>query len=135
MKKILMIILPLLLISGCTSKEVYNEVSYKKLNEMLENKESFVLVIGSSECSHCESYKLTMKDVVDKYKITINYIDIFKLSDTERAKLNNKFSYSGTPTTVFVEKGKEENAQFNRINGAKDYETIVKKLKKNGYIK
>lgn len=135
MKKIIMIMISCLLLSGCGQKDPYKEVSYNNLNCMVEDKESFVLVIGSSECSHCVDYKTTMKDVVKKHNVTIHYIDISKLNSTELAKLRNKFSFTGTPTTIFVEDGKEKDAQFNRINGAKDYDTIIKRLKKNNYIK
>lgn len=135
MRKFLIILFSCLLLVGCTDNGPYKEVSYKEFDQMIKSKDSFVLVIGSSECSHCVDYKLTMKDVVKKYKVTIHYIDISKLNSKELAKLRNKFSFTGTPTTIFVEDGKEKDAQFNRINGAKDYETIVNRLKKNGYIK
>lgn len=135
MKKIIMIMISCLLLSGCGQKDPYKEVSYDTLNRMVEEKESFVLVIGSNDCTHCADYKTTMTDVVKRYKVTIHYIDVSKLDSNQVAKLRNKFSFTGTPTTVFVEKGKEKDAQFNRINGAKDYDTIIKRLKKNNYIK
>lgn len=135
MKKIIVVIITCLFLSGCGQKDPYKEVSFDTLNAMIEKKESFVLVIGSSDCTHCADYKTTMKDVVKRNKVTIYYIDVSKLNSTEFAKLRNKFSFTGTPTTIFVEDGKEKDAQFNRINGAKDYDTIIKRLKKNNYIK
>ncbi len=134
MKKVIALIITCLFLSGCGQNEPYKEVSFDALNQMIEEKESFVLVIGSSDCTHCADYKTTMRDVVKRYKVTIHYIDVSKLDSKEVAKLSNKFSFTGTPTTVFVEKGKEKDAQFNRINGAKDYDTIIKRLKKNNYI-
>ena len=92
------------------------------------------MVIGSSQCTHCASYKSTMTDIVKKYKIDVFYIDIYQLSEEEMAKLNNKFAFTGTPTTVFVEDGKENDPQFNRIDGAKNFDYIVEKLRKNKYI-
>lgn len=135
MKKLLVIICLSFLLVGCGTKDPYKEVSYSELEKMVKNKESFVLVIGSSDCTHCVDYKKTMTTVVNKHKVTIHYIDISKLDSKELAKLNNKFSFTGTPTTIFAEKGKEKDAQFNRINGSKDYDTIIKRLQKNGYIK
>ena len=137
MKKIVILLCCLVLFVGCNNKtkEPYQEVSYSELQTMIENKEDFVLVMGSRQCSHCASYKVTMTDVVNKYGVTIYYIDIYNLTDIELSKLNNKFSFTGTPTTVFVEDGEEKDPQFNRIDGAKDYEYIVNKLKDNGYIK
>ena len=137
MKKIVILLCCLVLFVGCNNKtkEPYQEVSYSELQTMIENKEDFVLVMGSRQWSHCASYKVTMTDVVNKYDVTIYYIDIYNLTDIELSKLNNKFSFTGTPTTVFVEDGEEKDPQFNRIDGAKDYEYIVNKLKDNGYIK
>ena len=137
MKKVLIILCCLILFVGCTKKdtEPYTEISYDELEIMLKEKQDFVLVLGSSQCSHCASYKITMEDVVAKYHVTIHYIDIYELSDEQLSKLNNKFSFSGTPTTIFIEGGEEKDPQFNRIDGAKDFEYIVSKLKDNGYIK
>ena len=136
MKKVLIILVCLTLFTtGCfNKKDTYIELSYEQLEEKITNKDSFILVIGSSQCTHCASYKTTMTDIVKKYKIDVYYIDIYQLSDEKLAKLNNKFVFTGTPTTVFVDEGKEKDPQFNRIDGAKDFDYIVEKLKKNKYI-
>lgn len=136
MKKVIIFCLCItFFIVGCNkNKEPYIEIDYNQLEEKINNKDSFILVIGSNQCTHCASYKLTMTDIVNKYNIEIYYIDIYQLNDSELAKLNNKFSFSGTPVTVFVEGGKEKDSQFNRIDGAKDYDYVIEKLKKNKYI-
>ena len=136
MKKVLVILVCFtLLLVGCSSKKkTYIEIDYNGLEEKINNKDDFILVIGSSQCTNCASYKITMTDIVKKYKIDVYYIDIYQLSDNELAKVNNKFSFSGTPVTVFIENGEEKDPQFNRIDGAKDYDYVVEKLKKNKYI-
>jgi Thioredoxin-related protein len=134
MKKILIIIPFIMLLFGCANNKGYNELTYKQLNEKIENKESFILFIGAKTCSHCELFKETVKEVNDKYKVTINYIDIDKLNSSDLNHLNNIASFSGTPTTIFITKGKEEST-YNRISGNRDYDYVVSKLKQNGYIK
>ena len=134
MKKILILICTIFLLSGCNSNKTYHEISYKRLNEMIDNKESFVSMIGSETCSACKSYKVTLNEVISDYNIDVKYIDLSKLSDEEESILISNFSITGTPTTVFMTKGKEED-NYNRIVGNAKYSKIVYKLKENGYIK
>ncbi len=133
MKKLLLICF-IIFLAGCSVLKTYDEISYKNLNKMLNNKEDFVLFIGSSTCSACDSYKLTLNQVISKYNVDIKYIDLSKLSEKETSKLTAMFPISATPTTVFVKDGKEEDT-YNRIIGSVKYSKIVQKLKENKYIK
>ena len=101
---------------------------------MINNKEDFVLGIGSETCSACEAYKPTMEKVITNYNLRINYINIYPLEDEERAKLLSYVYYTSTPTTVFFEKGVAAGTH-NRITGAVSYDKVVEALTKNGYIK
>ena len=133
MKKILLLIV-IFLISGCGALKTYDEISYKKLNSMLDKKEDFILFIGSSTCSACSSYKITLNKVVKKYGVDIKYIDLSKLSDKEKGNVTSKFPISGTPATLFIENGDEKDT-YNRIDGNVRYSKIIEKLKENVYIK
>lgn len=132
-KRIVFLGLLFLCLFGC-SKSTYNEITYQELKNMVEQKESFVLFIGAESCSHCKNYKTTINQVIKEYKVDIKYIDIDKLTEEENSYLNNLVSYRGTPTTVFITKGQEESS-YNRISGDHDYDYVVNKLEKNGYIK
>jgi len=77
---------------------------------------------------------VTLNEVISDYNIDVKYIDLSKLSDEEESILISNFSITGTPTTVFMTKGKEED-NYNRIVGNAKYSKIVYKLKENGYIK
>lgn len=101
---------------------------------MIEEKQSFILFIGSTECQHCDLYKETLNEVISKYQIKISYIDISKLSVAENAKLKTYVNYTGTPTTAFIENGVEA-SMYDRIDGNKPMNKVVEKLKKKGYIK
>lgn len=133
MKKILILmIIPILMLCGC-SKKTYTEINYDNLKQKVENKEDFILFIGADSCSHCATYKTTLNSIIDEYNVDVYYIDIDKLSQSENSYLNALAPYTGTPTTVFIENGKEE-SPYNRIEGDMDYEYVVEKLKKNKYI-
>lgn len=137
MKKlfIFMIIGISLFLTGCGDKlKTYNEVEYKTLMNMFEEKQSFVLFIGSTDCHHCDLYKETLNEVISKYQVKINYVDISKLSVEENAKLKVYVNYNGTPTTAFIENG-VETSMYDRIDGNKPMTKVIEKLKKKGYIK
>lgn len=133
MKKISIIIVAIITIflTGCTGPKTYEEISYQQLNEMIENKQDFILLLGANTCSACKSYKFALDKVIEKYKIDIKYIDNDKLSDDEYADLQSNFYFTSTPITIFVEKGKEKE----RMTGNKKYSQIVEKLKEKNYIK
>lgn len=136
MKKILMVITLLLFgisLTGCKKYTTYTELTYTELQEKMDNKETFVVVLGSSTCSACALYKTTMEKVIKDYQVEIFYLDIAKLSGDDDSKFESKFVISGTPTTVFIEEGVEKST-YNRINGAASYTAVVKNLKKHGYI-
>lgn len=135
-KRILFIVMVALLFvaTGCGKETTYHEVSYKDLTKMVEDKESFVLVIGSETCSACESYKPTMEKIITNYNVRINYINIYPLTQEEKAGLLKFAYYANTPTTVYFEKGVATETH-NRLVGAVDYDIVLASLKKNGYIK
>ena len=121
------------MLTGC-GKTTYDEVSYSDLNNMIDNKEDFILFIGSSTCSACTAYKVTLNDIIKEYNVDVKYIDLSKLSKEEQSELTSEFPISGTPTTVFITDGKEEDTH-NRIDGNARNSKIVEKFKENGYIK
>ncbi len=136
MKKIIMVLTILFLIfglSGCKPK-TYDEISYQELNQMLENKEDFILMLGAETCSACSAFKITLNKVIEDYGVDIKYLDNDKLSEEEHSKVLSKFYFSGTPTTVFVVKGKEKDTN-DRIDGNQKYSKVVSILKEKGYIK
>ena len=120
--------------TGCSGNKTYNEISYEQLNNMLDNKESFILFIGSSTCSACSTYEVTLNEVIEKYGTDVKYIDLSKLTSKEESELVSMFPITGTPTTVFITKGEEKDT-YNRIVGSVKQSKIIEKFKENGYIK
>jgi len=134
MKKILTFLVSIVTIfclTGCGGPKTYDEVTFQKLNDMIKNKEDFVLMIGAESCSACKSYKIALDKIIEKYKLDVKYIDNDKLSDDEYADLQSNFYFTATPTTVFVENGKETD----RMVGNKKYSQTVEMLKEKKYIK
>jgi len=115
-------------------KSYLNEIKYDKVMEKVEAKDSFVLLLSQTTCSHCMDFKPKLAKVAKNYKVNIYYLETNLLSEDESKKLKEHFNYSGTPTTVFVINGEEKTAA-NRINGDVSEEKIISKLKSNGFIK
>ncbi len=116
--------------------KTYKSIDYTQLQELIDSGDKFILFIGSESCSHCTIFKVTVNEVVSDYNIVVNYIDISKLSDEEYAYLNSHLSFSGTPTTVFIDSGDDavENRVMTKIRGSKSYSEFTSELLKYGFI-
>ena len=115
-------------------KSYFVEIKYNEVIKKIENKESFVLLLSQTTCSHCAEYKPKLTRVSKKYKVEVFYLETDLLNEEESTELKKHFSFSGTPTTVFVIDGDEKTAAT-RINGDVSEEKIISKLKSNGFIK
>lgn len=141
MKKIILLIATIIVtfsLTGCVNKGL-TEVNYGKVEEMFRNKEDFVLYIGSTNCSHCQSYKPKLESVIRSNSLTVYYLDISKITEEQYNSLSKLVTFSGTPHTVFIENGsiKEVGEEGNTysIEGDRDIDYIKLIFKKNGYIK
>lgn len=133
LRNVLLLFLLVVLCSSCGSSK-FKSISYSKLNDMLENKETFFFVVVRDGCQHCENYIPKVEEVLKEYDIVgykLNYSD---LSDEEDAEFFKKYGISSTPTTVFIKDGKEISI-LQRIEGNVSKDKLIDKLKKNEYIK
>ena len=111
------------------------ELDVNQVKEKIDNKESFILCISATYCSHCKEYKPKLEDISKEYRMDIYYIDFDKYSDKEQELFRNYVSFDGgTPVTLFIKNG-EEKTTATRIIGDVSSEKIIDKLKKNDFIK
>ena len=115
------------------SKSYLIQINYNELMEKIEKKESFVLLISQTTCSHCMNYKPKLKKVANKYEIEVYYIEFDLFSEDEKKKVKENFNFEGTPQTIFVINGQEKTAAT-RIDGETSEEKIISKFKSNGFI-
>lgn len=137
MKKILLsitLVLSVFLLSACSNSGSISEIKYPDFQKKLANKESFILEVIQDGCSYCSEFSPKFDKVLTKYEIRAFSLNLTDLSDVERKEFNNNYQISGTPSVLFFKDGTESSI-LNRINGNKDEDTIVSKLKTNGYIK
>ena len=116
------------------NKNGITELNLSQIENKLENKESFILVISKKNCTYCQAYLPKLDKLAKKEKFNAYYIEIDNFSDNEDKKFKELFSYiSGTPTTLFIEEG-VETITANRINGNVNQDKIKSKLRLYGYI-
>ena len=139
-KKIVILIICLVLLIGGIfiitglNKGGLEKISNKELLTKIENKESFILMVGQTTCSHCLEYRPRLEKILKEYNLVGYYIEFDLLNDSEKEEFNKYITFSSTPVTIFFDKGGEETTAT-RIVGARDNEYVIAKLKKNGYIK
>lgn len=137
MKKVLIgliIVISTLCLTACMGPKTYEEISYGELQDKINYKDDFILFIGAETCSACKAYKHALNKAIENYGIDVKYIDIDKISDDQLADLKSIVYFSGTPQTVFITNGKnDENKK--KIDGNVKYSKLVKTLEKYGYIK
>ena len=109
-------------------------ITYKELEEKLNNKESFILVISRTDCSHCATFKPKFKSILTDNNIVAYEIATDTLSKKDDKNFKKIFTIQGTPTTVFITKG-EETTVSNRLIGDLPSNKIIERLKSLGYIK
>ena len=129
--KFLIIGLFMIFITGCNNTNTITEINYSDLEEMIDNKESFILEIVQTGCSHCQEFSPRFKAVLKTNDIEAYSLNLHNLTDEESEKFDELTTISGTPTVLFFEDGKETS---NRIYGAVNSEKIEEHLKDGGYI-
>ncbi len=112
------------------------QITISELQEKINNKETFILVVTKDGCSYCESYKPVLKDVLSEHDIVAYELNQSTLTSKEDQNTYEELvpNVTGTPTTIFFKNG-EETTISNRLVGALKRDKVVDRLKALGYIK
>ena len=131
-KKILLIIGIVLLTCACSSSNL-KSINLKTLNKMLDNKESFVLYLTDDD--EGKVLKNTLLEVSKKNKLNNYYLNTAKLNDKDLKSLKEKFTFDETNIIIFVENGQEKTV-LSRISDLYiSQKNLEQELKLQGYIK
>lgn len=109
------------------------EITTTELENKINNKDTFVLVISQTGCSHCEQYLPELNRTLKEVNLTAFVVNLTNLSNEEATTLNKYVNVSGTPTTIFYHEG-VETTTLNRISGYAPKVKIKERLKSLGYI-
>ena len=131
-KKILLVISIILLTCACSNGSLKN-INVKKLETKLKNKETFVLLLTDEEKG--KTLKNTLSIISKENKLNSVYINTEKLNDNDLKSLKKLFSFDETNIIIFVKNGKEETT-LSRIDDI--YITkanLLEQIKNQDYIK
>ncbi len=135
MKKVfvLALVIGCLFLTGCSNgnSDVITEIDYSRLEDLIDNKEKFILEVIQTGCSHCEEFSPRFKAVLKTNDLTAYSLNLYNLTEGEEEKFDEIASVSGTPTVLFFEDGKE--VKDYRISGAVSNSLIEMHLENAGY--
>lgn len=112
-------------------------IDYDKFNELYSGTDKFILVLGQTNCSHCIATKPVLSYVAGKNNITINYIDLTNLKESEYNSLSQAIKDSGytedigTPLTLII----QEKKLLDSLSGEATPAKFTKLFKDNEIIK
>lgn len=132
---LLITIIIFLVYNNNMNKSKLVKINLDKVEEKINNKDTFILCVSSSTCINCERYLPKLEEISRDYNLEIFYIEVDKLSSKELTEFKNVISFDdATPVTLFIKNG-VENTASNRIFGNVSNDKIIEKFKKNGFIK
>lgn len=133
MKKIILAMLCImLLLSGCSSgKGKIEFVSIEKTFEMMDEKETFVLLTSKESCSHCEDMKEMLKETLPEHDLIVYNVVLDESSTdayiSDQLALESRLDRpSVTPHVYYIEKGevKEELLGFSKQSPDKFWDWV-----------
>lgn len=132
---LLITIIIFLVYNNNMNKSKLVNINLDKVEEKINNKDTFILCVSSSTCINCERYLPKLEEISRDYNLEIFYIEVDKLSSKELTEFKDVISFDdATPVTLFIKNG-VENTASNRIFGNVSSDKIIEKFKKNGFIK
>lgn len=134
LKRIIFLIVIVFICSSCGQNSKLKNLSYKDLQDKLNNNDTFFFVVIKDGCQYCEGFVPKVEDVINEYGIDGYTLNYSKLSEEDDEKFYSEYSVDSTPTTIFIKDGKEI-SMLQRIVGNVSKEKLIGKLKSNNYIK
>ena len=109
MKKIIKTLFVLSLcifVSACSSSSIA-QIQPSDVNDKISKKETFVLVVSSSECAACKAYSPELETFTkENPDIKIFDVEIESIKDEqEKTNFINKFTLRDTPQTIIFKDG------------------------------
>lgn len=95
MKKIVLILLCIIFISGCSQASTntiedpnnqIHEISYEELMEKLSTQDDFILYIGRPDCGDCQEFQPILEGYLNEHENEIYYVNIKSFRDAASKK-------------------------------------------------
>ena len=80
--KFFLISIFIIFLTGCgNNTSTITDISYSELEKMINNKESFILEIVQTGCSHCEEFSPRFKAILKTHDLTAYSLNLYNLNE------------------------------------------------------
>jgi len=134
MKNKILIIIAIILFTSACSSSYLKSINFKKLNQKLDNKETFILYL-TNEDEYGKTLRNTLLKVAKENDIKVFYLNTDKINDEEIKSLKEDFYFEDSNFIVFVKNGIETTVASRIENVYIQEEKLEEELKIQGYIK
>ncbi len=115
-------------LTGCT-----RSITYSTFKKNIKNKESMIVEVVQTGCSHCEAFEPKFKEFTSEHNLTYVKLNISNISQEEYNELSSTYGIEGTPTVLLIKNGKHLD-EF-KIAGDVSKEELTNVFTNAGYIK
>jgi len=132
---LILVIISLIVVSVVFSEsddKYLKELNVKDVVEKINDKDSFMLYIKQTDCSHCKEFTPNFISVLSKNKLKAYTLNLSDLTEEDKTLYEEHINVTGTPTVLFYTEGNEN---LIRIEGAQNKNKITSKLEATGFIK
>lgn len=132
MKKIIIAVLFIFIVTGCTSDN-YSKINYKDLTQKIENKDTFI-VLFNDDSKEAKLLKNTLNKVLNNNNLKAYVINSNKISQENRNKLRPTISYENL-SIVFIKNGMDSTKLSHITNPEISIDDLEKHLINLEFIK
>lgn len=126
-----------------TPEQYITFINYSQYEDIISKEGKYVVTIGQTGCSHCVATKPVINTIAKDYNITINYLNLTEMTETEQTNFFDSLTTIGYDEEEFLESGSfgtpltliiENGTVISYINGENPTSYYIRILKKNGLI-
>lgn len=95
-----------IVLCACSLQNYFTENNFNEVIKNIDNKESFVLVIGRDDCPYCVDLIENIKKDINKEKDFVSYLKIKSGDEKQRSDLIEKFGdFDLVPYVIYIKNG------------------------------
>lgn len=130
----IVIIIALILVAYLPNDEdkYLQEVSMSEVTKKINNKDSFILYVKQTDCTHCKAFTPNFASVLKDTKTKAYVLNVTNLSDDDRKIYDSTINADGTPTVFFYTDGEKS---MITLEGEQGKDKIKSVLKTAGFVK
>lgn len=131
-KKLAFVLVCVTCLFACSAKKQgeVREVQTSEIIEMINNKETFVVYLGTTTCGHCQKYAPIIEEVCKEEGAVIYKVMLDESVASDNLVFVNEYGLEYTPTTYYFKDGE----MVTSFVGTLEVEELVDFLKEHGQL-